>query len=149
VEDEDGAFDFGKLRGEVGVEEEGEEGDGEEQEGAMPSLEVVVGIVENEEALNDGSAEVRGTGETGLPGQDALPTWWWEWSVAALAAWLGLLTRDVAQKLPAAFRGKEEDPMVLTTGGRSTGAVSASITNRQTWSTHRDIISAIDATTVK
>jgi hypothetical protein len=95
------------------------------------------------------SAEVRGTGETGLPGQETLPTWWWKWSAAALPAWLGLLTGDVAQKLSAAFGGKEEDPMILTTGSRSTGGVSASITNMQTWSTHRDIISAIDATTAK
>jgi len=114
---------------EVGIEEEGEEGDGEEQESAMPSLEVVVWIVKNEEALNNSSAEIRGTSETGLPSQETLPTWWWEVSAAVLSAWLGLLTSDVAQKLSAAFGGKEKDPMVLTTGNQSTGNVSASITN--------------------
>jgi hypothetical protein len=62
VEDEDCAFNLGELGCEVGVEEEAEEDDGEEQEGAVPSLEVVCWVVENKQALNDRSAEVRGTG---------------------------------------------------------------------------------------
>jgi hypothetical protein len=75
VQDEGCAFEPGKLGCEVGVDEEGEESDGEEQEGTMPSLEVVGWVVEDEEALDDGATEVSGTGETGLPGQDGLPTW--------------------------------------------------------------------------
>ena len=74
VQDEGGAFELGKLRGEVGVDEEGEESDGDEQEGTMPPVEVVVWVVEDEEALDDGATEVSGTGESGLPGQDGLPT---------------------------------------------------------------------------
>jgi hypothetical protein len=75
VQDEGCAFELGKLGCEVGVDEEGEESDGEEQEGTMPSLEAVGWVVEDEEALDDGATEVSGTGETGLPGQDGLPTW--------------------------------------------------------------------------
>jgi hypothetical protein len=62
VENEDCAFNLGELGCEVGVEEEAEEGDGEEQEGAVPSLEVVRWVVENKQALNDRSTKVRGTG---------------------------------------------------------------------------------------
>jgi hypothetical protein len=62
VHDEDCGFDLGELGGEVGVEEEGEENDGEEQEGTMPSVEVVVWIIKDQEALDDGSTEVSCTG---------------------------------------------------------------------------------------
>jgi len=62
VENEDCAFNLGKLGCEVGVEEEGEEGDGAKQEGTVPSLKVVCWVVENKQALNNRSAEVRRTG---------------------------------------------------------------------------------------
>jgi translation elongation factor EF-1beta len=62
VENEDCAFNLRELGCEVGVEEESEEGDSEEKEGSVPSLEAVCWVIENKQALNNRSPEVRGTG---------------------------------------------------------------------------------------
>ena len=48
VQDEHGAFHPGELCCQVSVEEEGEESDGEQQEGALIWLGVVVGVVKHE-----------------------------------------------------------------------------------------------------
>ena len=40
----------------------------------MPSLEAVVGIIQNQQSLKNCSTQVTRSGDSGLPGNDRLPT---------------------------------------------------------------------------
>ena len=55
------------------VEDNGDGGDGDDKEGAVPPLEGVGGGVEEDEALDLGGAEVGAAGYAGLPGEGGEP----------------------------------------------------------------------------
>ena len=96
VEEENGAFYLGQLTGEKGVEDEGKDHDGEDEESSLPAREVAVGVCENQDALEDGAGKVAGAGQDCLPRNDGLPS------------------GDVAEEVLPLGRRELMDPMVLS-----------------------------------
>ena len=73
VDDQHGAFDLRQLFGEVRVEDHGQDDDRVEEQRAVPSFEVVVGIVENKKPLDNGPSQVGRRSKTSLPWKNRLP----------------------------------------------------------------------------
>lgn len=89
------------MAGSVGVEEGGDAGDGDGQEGSLPSGWDVGVIPEDDETLNHGTSEVRSAGSASLPTQRAGPAY------------------NVAEVPLGVLWGELRNPVVLTSRGRS------------------------------
>ena len=95
VDDEDEAFDLGQEARAGRVDGHAEGQHGEEEEGAVVALVVVVGVVEHEQALDDGAAEETAGGCDGLPAEDGHPACksergqvsGWSWMVVCVWSW--------------------------------------------------------------
>ena len=89
----------------------------------MPPLEVVVWIVHDDHALDNGAAEVEDGGQISLPCAHDLPAW----EVLSVHHWergfdteRQTLTSDPRNKVAVLWRRKFECPMILSTGGWKT-----------------------------
>ncbi len=68
VEDQDQRFHQRKLLGQRGVEDDGKDGDGDDEHGAMPTLRLIrVRVVQDDQALDDGAVEKGDAHNRGLP----------------------------------------------------------------------------------
>ena len=73
VNDQDQALERGEIVCTEGIDQGADAGNGDGQECAMPSLELIhvsggwIGVVDDEEALDEGAAEETDTGKRGLP----------------------------------------------------------------------------------
>ena len=95
VKEENGALDLGELTGEKGVEDEGKDHDGEDEQSPLPTREIAVRVCENEQSLEDGTSKVAGARQDCLPRNDRLPS------------------GDVAEEVLPLGRRELVNPMVL------------------------------------
>ena len=75
MEDQDDSFHQGKSVREVGVEDDGEKADGDNEERCLPVLKHVIGIVDDEETLDLEGSEKGNARDTRLPSQNANPAY--------------------------------------------------------------------------
>ena len=73
VEDEDHALDHGEPLCQEGVEDDAEGDDGNDEQGAVPVFEDIIGVVEDDQALDHGSHQEGERCQTDLPSQNRHP----------------------------------------------------------------------------
>ncbi|KAK8140836.1 hypothetical protein G3M48_001669 [Beauveria asiatica] len=95
VQDENHALNLGQQRADDGVDEDGDEHHGPDNQRALPRLPVVLGPGEADEALQHAAGQVRARRRRALPPGHRQPA------------------RDVAEKLGAAPRRHHRHPVVL------------------------------------
>lgn len=104
VQNEDEALKLGERRADDGIDEDGKENDGPEEQSSLPRLRLVAGTNSHrDETLNHGSCEETRRGHRALPASDGQPT------------------RDIAEELGARPRRQHSHPVILAAGRRCHG----------------------------
>ena len=74
MNNQDDALHQRQFLREKGIEKDREGGDGEDQEGPVPSFENIIRIIEDQQALDLGASQEGGISSPRLPSENAQPT---------------------------------------------------------------------------
>lgn len=129
MDDEDESFDEGQFTCEDGVEEYGEGGNGDGDEGAVPGLWVVGWVVEDDEALDLRAGDEGGGGARCLPTEDAHPA------------------HEVGDEFLVFEGGEFGYPVILAARGRSPDMLERTQSQGEGRETYMDAISAMEVFT--